>query len=124
MLQDRVGKVRDFVDSCRSALELVYRSLFPLNEQPQGLGDLMRKFQDGAQIMSFMHEQLVAGATVKVHYPRLDFSRIGQGVPLNTDGEVKLLEPHYEVVAGPARSIIVLLEDKMDMLLERLDSPM
>jgi len=99
VLQDRVKQVRDFVDSCRSALELVYSSLFPLNEVPQGLSGLMRKFRNGNAIKSFVREKLVAGATAalvcaRVHYPGIDLAAIGRGVPLQPDGEVTIMAPH------------------------------
>jgi hypothetical protein len=82
MLQDREAQVKTFVESCQSALALVYSSVFPLNEAPPGLGALMHKFRDGAAIKGFMREQLVAGATTalaraRAHYPQLDLEAIG-----------------------------------------------
>src|SRR5664279_999739 len=61
-LQDRVAQVRTFAESCRSALALVHSAMFPLNEQPQGFGALVRKFRNGEAIMGFVREQLVIGA--------------------------------------------------------------
>jgi hypothetical protein len=129
VLQDRVKQVRDFVDSCRSALELVYRSMFPLNDAPQGLGGLMQKFCNGNAIKSFVREQLVVGATAalacaRVHCPGIDLVVIGQGVPLQPDGEVKLMAPHYDAATGPAEQLVNILESETDLLLERLDSPL
>jgi hypothetical protein len=129
VLQDRVKQVRSFVDSCRSALELVYSSLFPLNDVPQGLGGLMQKFRNGNAIRSFVREQLVAGATAalacaRVHYPGLDLAAIGRGVPLQPDGEVTLMAPYYDAAEGPARQLVHILESNTDLLLEQGDSPL
>ena len=33
-LQDRVGQVETFVESCHSTLDLVYSAMFPLNHVP------------------------------------------------------------------------------------------
>jgi hypothetical protein len=129
VLQDRVKQVRDFADSCCSALELVYSSMFPLNDAPQGLGGLMRKFRNGNAIKSFMREQMVAGATAtlvcaRVHYLGIDLVPIGQGVPLQPDGEVKLMAPHYDAATGPIEQLVNILESETGLLLERLGSPL
>ena len=47
VLQDRVQQVVSFVGSCRSALLLVHKALFLLDEQPQRLGALMVRFRNG-----------------------------------------------------------------------------
>ena len=41
VLQDRISQVTSFAGACRSTLALVYKALFPLDPQPQGLGPLM-----------------------------------------------------------------------------------
>jgi hypothetical protein len=68
----------------------------------------MRKFRNSAEFKSFVQEKLVAGAAAalacaRVHYPHLDFARIGKGAPLNVDGEAKLLGHHYEPLEEPLR---------------------
>jgi hypothetical protein len=66
----------------------------------------------------------VAFACTRAHYPSLDFGKIGRGAPHDIDGEVELLGPHYEVVDGTVRSIVALVENEMETLLERRNSPM
>ena len=63
VLQDRISQVTSFAGACRSALALVYKALFPLDPQPQGLGALMTRFRNGKAAQSFIRTQLVSGAT-------------------------------------------------------------
>ena len=98
ILQDRVRQVETFVDSCRSALELVFSALFPLNPVPQGLADLMKKFYRGEAIEYFMRAQTVAGANfalalMVIHHPLIDLEAIGRGPPPDFDVENMLLGP-------------------------------
>ena len=43
-LQDRVSQVNEFVEYCRSALVMVYNTMFPRNPAPQDFAELMEKF--------------------------------------------------------------------------------
>jgi hypothetical protein len=54
MLQDRVEQVQPFIESCRTALDLVHHALFPLNDQPQGLWALLARFRRGFEIKDFV----------------------------------------------------------------------
>ena len=47
LLKERVHQVGNFAATCTKAIERVHRALFPLNPVPQGLGNLMAKFQRG-----------------------------------------------------------------------------
>ena len=83
-LQDRVNQVESFVESCRSCLERVFTTLFPLNPVPQSLADLMKRFRQGEAIEGFVREQLEAGARfafalVLIHHPHLDLGDISRG---------------------------------------------
>ena len=121
-LQDRVSQVGAFVESCRSALELVFTTLFPLNPIPQGLTCLMEKFRRGEAIKGFVREQLEAGARftlalIRIHYPHLDLESVSRGLPPGL-GEISL-DPHYLAVDGLARGLIVLLERETDVILSQ-----
>lgn len=88
ILQDRVSQVGQFVESFQSALALVYRTMFPLNPQPQRLEDLMKKFSGVNRIKGLIREQLIGGAKValafvKAHYPRINLDVIGDKLPAN-----------------------------------------
>jgi hypothetical protein len=119
MLQERVRLVPEFVVSCRGVLESVYRALFPLNEQPRGLWALLAKFGSAGAIRSFVHEQLVAGATValactRARYPDLDFVNIGNGAPRDSEGNPECLIPHYHAIGDAAKSIATMVDDFAD----------
>ena len=85
-LQDRVSQVSEFVEHCRSALSMVYNTMFPRNPAPKDFAELMGKFSRVADIRKFVKLQLVAGAKlalawVRVHKPKLDVDVIFQGFP-------------------------------------------
>jgi hypothetical protein len=54
LLQDRVVQVSGFGESCRSALALVHKVMFHLNDQPVGLQALMEHFEIGDAIYRFV----------------------------------------------------------------------
>ena len=56
------------LESCRLALFRVHETLFPLNEQPQGLVALLKKFRKGKAIKKFVREQLISGANVALAF--------------------------------------------------------
>ena len=125
MLQDRVGQVEVFFESCRSSLALVHSALFPLDEAPQGLAALMQKFRRGKAIRGFVREQLVAGARValafvRVHHPHVNLEVVGRGLPPAPGGGRIPMEDHYEAATGPAANIIRLVEAETQAMLERL----
>ena len=114
-LQDRVEQVGMFVKSCRSALELIFRSLFSLNPAPRSLADLMKKFHRGEAIEDFVRAQLVAGARfslalVVIHHPLIDLEAIAKGPPSGFDVDKTLLDPFYAIADGPAEGLVELLE--------------
>lgn len=80
-LQDHASQVKSFVESCRTAMTLIYSAMFPLNEQPRGFEALMRKFRHGEAMKGFVRAQLVAGAEaalafVHVHHPSLSLEEV------------------------------------------------
>ena len=58
LFHDRLRQFEDFVERCRAALELMYKSMFPLNPVPFGLIALMKKFSFGKAINRCMRAQL------------------------------------------------------------------
>ena len=119
-LQYRVSQVGAFVESCQSALELIFAALFPLNPMPQGLTGLMEKFRRGEAIKGFVREQLEAGARftlalVRIHYPHLDLESVSRGPPPGL-GEISF-GPHYLAVDELARNLVVLLARETDVIL-------
>jgi hypothetical protein len=55
MLQDRIFQAEALAETCRAALATVHRVMFPLNYQPSGLPDLLRRFENGEAIYRFVH---------------------------------------------------------------------
>lgn len=124
VLQDRVSQVGQFVESFQSALALVYRTMFPLNPQPQRLEDLMKKFSGVNRIKGLIREQLIGGAKValafvKAHYPRINLDVIGDKLPANAkDGRLEM-ESLYELASTPAENIVDRVEAETDLLIEQ-----
>jgi hypothetical protein len=62
ILLDRVQRIENFVESCRAAVALVHWVIFPLNRQPRNIADLIRRFEDGSAVRSFVRQHLIGGA--------------------------------------------------------------
>ena len=101
-LLDRAWRTAIRLETCRLALFRVHEALFPLNEQPQGLVALLKKFRKGKAIKKFVREQLISGANVALafvrsHLPHLDFKRIAMGpAPIPGGGPVPMEEHNQE----------------------------
>ena len=117
LLQDRVSEVGEFIECCRSALAMVYNTMFPRNPQPEGLAGLMEKFKHVEDIHRFIRNQLVAGAKVAlswvhVHHPRIDLEAVSQGLPARRGGTRISMDCHYAVARTPAMRIIRQMLDE------------
>ena len=118
-LLDRAWRTAIRLETCRLALFRVHEALFPLNEQPQGLVALLKKFRKGKAIKKFVREQLISGANVALafvrsHLPHLDLKRIAMGpAPLPGGGHVPM-EEHYQETRVDALVLIhrVLKEEE------------
>ena len=60
--QDRVEQVHSFFWTCRDKLAMVYRTMFPLNRQPNTLPQLFKVFKDAAEVRTLVRNQMIAGA--------------------------------------------------------------
>jgi hypothetical protein len=74
VLQDRISEAGALAETCCAALAIVHQAMFPLNDQPDGLPALLRRFENGKAIYRFVREHLRCGALValsfmRVHYP-------------------------------------------------------
>ena len=103
--------------------------LVPLNEEPQGLAELLRRFSHGENIGSFIRAQLVARAMtalafVLAHVPELDLDEIGGGLPFAPSEGVVIMAPHYAAAEGLAINIVCLLELEDLKELTRRGGPM
>ena len=118
-LLDRAWRTAIRLETCRLGLFRVHEALFPLNEQPQGLAALLKKFRKGNAIKKFVREQLISGANVALafvrsHLPHLDLKRITmRPAPLPGGGLVPM-EEHYQETRVDALVLIhhVLKEEE------------
>ena len=118
-LLDRFWHVAILLETYRLALAQVHRSLFPLNEQPQGLASLIERFRQGKAIKKFVWDQLIGGANValtfvRTHYPNLDWKRIARGPALLPSGGPMPMEEHYKATRLDALVLVhhVLKEEE------------
>ena len=124
LLQDRVQQVVSFIGSCKSTLLLVYKALFPLDEQPRGLGALLARFRNGEAAQGFVRAQLVSGAIyalafVRRQHPYMCLTGIDE-VPPQPDGAATPMEHHYRAVEGVAIGLIDKLEHDTELQLEHV----
>jgi hypothetical protein len=54
LLQDRISQDGVLAETCRSALAVVHKVMFPLNDQPDGLPALLERFENGEAIYRFV----------------------------------------------------------------------
>jgi hypothetical protein len=81
MLQDQISQAGAQAEMCRAALAIVHQVIFPLNEQPNDLPALLRRFENGEAIHRFVRQHLRCGALValsfmRVHYPEVDMELV------------------------------------------------
>ena len=79
--QDRVEQVHSFFWACRDKLSMVFRTMFPLNPQPNTLSQLFEKFKNLTEVRTLVRSQLVAGAEIALAFvhdadPSLDLTLI------------------------------------------------
>ena len=118
-LLDRSWHTAIVMEACRQTLARVHRSLFPMNEQPEGLAELLKRFRQGKAIKKFVREQLIGGANVALgwvrsHYPNFDFLKISAGPPPVPGGGPVPMQEHYQATRADALVIVhkVLKEEK------------
>ena len=124
LLQDRVGQVSSLAERCRSALSCIYRALFPLNVEPEGLRGLLARFGNMESVKDAVRAQLIGGAKValafaRVHYPGIDLRMIGKGLPPVGEGDRVPMNVHYAAARGPAQDIISRVEIETDLEVQR-----
>jgi hypothetical protein len=54
LLQDRISQAGVLAETCCSALAVVHKVMFPLNDQPDGLPALLERFENGEAIYHFV----------------------------------------------------------------------
>jgi hypothetical protein len=98
VLQDRISHAGELAETSRAALALVHQAMFPLNDQPNGLSVLLRRFENGEAIYRFIREHLRCGAVVarsfvQAHYPEVDMDLVKM-LPPTPSGRVEMDTHH------------------------------
>lgn len=113
LLQDRAARAKACLISCRQIMTDIHRALFPNMPVLDGLRGLVHLFTDSAVIKSYIHEQLVTGATVGLAFVRLRYPGLDLGglrvVPFFEDAEINM-EYYYDTVEWHARELVSLVE--------------
>ena len=102
----------------------MHKALFPLDEQPQGLGALLARFRNGEAAHGFVRAQLVSGAIyalafVRRRHPYLCMTGMGE-FPPQPDGAPTPMEHHYRAVEGAAIELIDKLEHDTELQLDHV----
>jgi hypothetical protein len=109
VFQDRVSQASSLAESSRVALVLIHQVMFPLNNQPEGLSDLLNHFENGEAIYGFVREHLRCGALmalsfVHVHYLEVDMELLKRLPP--TPSDRVYMVTHYSTCKGTADHIV------------------
>jgi hypothetical protein len=77
-----------------TALALVHETMFPLNNQPDGLPALLDRFENGDAVYRFVREHIRCGALValffvRAHYPEVDLELLKM-LPPTLSGRVDM----------------------------------
>jgi hypothetical protein len=117
VLQDRISQAGALAETCRAALAIVHQAMFPLNDQPDGLPALLRRFENGEAIYRFNREHLRCGALValsfmQVHYPEVDMELVKK-LPSTPSGCIDMTA-HYTAYRRAAECIAARIIDESD----------
>jgi hypothetical protein len=115
VLQDRISQTRALAKTCRAALVIVHQVMFPLNDQPNGLPALLRRFENGEAIYRFVHQHLRCGALValsfvRVHYPKVNMELVKR-LPSTPSGRTDMAA-HYAACRWATRCIVAQTVDE------------
>lgn len=119
-LQDRAAAVGKFMEYCRSALAMIYSTMFPRNPPLEEFESLMKKFSHAEDIRQFVRIQLFTGARfalawVHVHHPKMNLEVISQSLPPRKNPNGVSMDRHYAAIRTPAIRIFrQLLEADSD----------
>jgi hypothetical protein len=99
------------------ALAVVHQAMFPLNDQPDNLPALLRRFENGEAIYRFGREHLRCGALValsfmRVHYPEVDMELVKKLPPMPR-GHTDMIA-HYSACKQAADCIAVQIINESD----------
>jgi hypothetical protein len=68
VLQDRISHAGALAETCRLALVVVHQVMFPLNDQPDGLAGLLKRFENREAIYRFVCQHLRCGDLVALSF--------------------------------------------------------
>jgi hypothetical protein len=116
-LQDRISQARALAETYRAALAIIHQAMFPLNDQPNGLPALLRRFENGEAIYRFVQEHLRCGALValsfvRVHYLEIDMELVKK-LPPTPSGRTDMAA-HYTACRQAADCIAAQIINESD----------
>jgi hypothetical protein len=117
VLQYQISQARALAETCRAALATIHQVMFPLNDQPSGLRDLLRRFENGEAIYRFVCQHLRCGALVAlsfmgVHYPEVDMKLVKR-LPPTPSGRTDMTA-HYTACGRVADCIVAQIINESD----------
>jgi hypothetical protein len=101
----------------RLILRDLYQMMFPFQEVPTGLEDLIKVFLGTPVLVDFSRAQTLSGAEAvltltRAHGAEVDFSSIFSSVPTDEQGLEINLEPFAAVAKPLAEQLLVFLEHR------------
>jgi hypothetical protein len=108
LLQDQVAQAGVLAESCRSALAVIQKVMFLLNDQPDGLPSLLEWFENGEATYRFVCQHLHCGAQValsfvQVRHLEVDMEVVGTLLP-TPRGHTDVMA-HYDSYHHAAKAI-------------------
>ena len=99
----------------RLILKDLYQMMFPEQEVPTGLEDLIKVFLGTPVIVNFSRAQTLSGAEAvltltREHGAEIDFSSIFSSVPMDEQGLEINLEPFVDAAKPLAEQLLAFLE--------------
>ena len=122
--EDQVAKTRTTVGKFWLILSDLYRMMFPPQEVPTGLEDLIKVFLGTPALVEFSRAQTLSGAEAVLtlagaHGAEVDFCCIFSSVPTDDQGSEVNLEP-FAVAAKPLAEQLLEFLERREKELEEL----
>ena len=121
--EDQVSKTRATTGKLWLILNKLHRMMFPMQEVPTGLEDLIKVFLGTPALVEFSRAQTLSGAEAVLtlagaHGVNVDFRRVFSKVPTDEQGSEVDLEPFVAEAKPLAEQLLELLERRAKELEE------
>ena len=121
--EDQVSKTWATVGKLRLILSELHKMMFPLQEVPTGLEDLIKVFLGTPALVEFSRAQTLFGAEAVLtlagaHGVNVDFRRVFSSVPTDKQGSEVNLEPFAATAKPLAEQLLEFMEHRAKELEE------